>query len=103
MTVSYTFKISLVTFHALLTLYWHRSYYSRRTSATKAKRKRILGDALTVAYVSGLVALPVLEVAAPLAGPLARYPFLTLMAYSIYCALGLVYCWIKIYCRCLTS
>ena len=98
-----TFKISLVAFHALLTRCWDRSYYARRSSAKKAPCKRVLGDALTLAYVLGLAALPVFEVAAPLVGPLARYPFLTLMAYSIYCALGLVYCWIRIYCRCLIS
>lgn len=95
-------KISLVAFHALLTLYWHRSYYTRRSSAKKAQNKPTLGGALTVAYVLGLVALPVFEVAAPLVGPLARYPFLTLLSYSIYCAMGLVYCWIRIYYRCLT-
>ena len=98
-----TFKISLVAFHAFLTLCWHRSYYTRRSSTRKAPFKQVLGDALTLAYVLGLIALPVFEVAAPLVGPLARYPFLTLMAYSIYCALGLVYCWIRIYCRCLIS
>ena len=44
----------------------------------------------------GLGLLYVLEIAAPFVPLLVRYPFLPLMATSVYCAVGVVLVWIHL-------
>jgi hypothetical protein len=91
-------KVALVLFHAACCAHWHDGYYG----AAKTKTKMGFWCWLERLYMCGLALLPLLELAAPLVPHLSRYPFLTLMCYSIYCAFGLVYAWLRIYVRCLS-
>ncbi len=101
----FAIKVCLVLFHAVLVARWHANFYGPASSrpSPKARRERSVWKTLQSIYLCGLVALPAVEVAAPLLPQLKGYPFLTLLAYSIYCAIGLVYAWLRIYVRCLTA
>ncbi len=72
---------------ALYALYLYRSLLqNKRTFVTKSQLIYVWGLALVVLFDS---------LAKLILGP--RLPFLPLMIYSVYCALGLFNCWIRLY------
>ncbi len=78
-----TLRFLLVILHALCVLKWTEGQKSR----------------LEVAYLFGLAGVCVFDTLAALVLPglVARFPFLPLLVYSLYCWVGLTYSWLCLY------
>ena len=73
------------------------------TSYEVTNPRQVLGS-FECLYLLGLFFVYLFEVLLfPNLPMLANLPFLPLMIYSLYCALGLVWCWLRLYNRMLSA
>lgn len=86
----------IVLTYTLFMFKWNQSYYNI-SNVWKCL------NLLEWTYLFGLVVVVVFDTVFPWIAILQRFTFLPLMIYSIYCSLGLIYCWLRLYCRAFTS
>lgn len=91
-------KATMLLLHAAVAFYQLPTLYAcKKPAPGKLKRLPMLNFLETV-YLFGLAPLCLYEnVVHDLLNLHKTYPFLPLMATSVYCAVGVVYCWLRLY------